>query len=189
MHSALKSSMRRSSRASAQIRLILQPLDQHLPLLDVAFVQVRRQIENRLAGKRGIRNYMKLINQEYKAYPPIDMHIRSGSTEIQTSLFQLAIANASQYGNNAIIAPNALLNDQLLDIAMIRKVPKAFLPAFLLKVFSGNIHRSRYFKSFKSSGMSVQTSRPVHFHTDGDGKGISDQFEIKVEPACLRLLY
>lgn len=140
-------------------------------------------------GKRGIQNYMKLINQEYKAYDPIDMYIRSGVSEIQASLFQLAIANASQYGNNAIIAPNALLNDQLLDIALIRKVPLAFLPAFLLKVFSGNINRSKYFKTFKSSGLTVQTSRPVHFHTDGDGKGISDRFEINVEPNCLKLLY
>lgn len=140
-------------------------------------------------GKRGIRNYMKLINQEYKGYLPIDMLIQSGTTEIQTTLFQLAIANASQYGNNAIIAPNALLNDQLLDIALIRKIPMAFLPAFLLKVFSGNISRSRYFRSFRSAGMTVRTSRPVHFHTDGDGKGISDQFEIKVEPGCLKLMY
>lgn len=140
-------------------------------------------------GKRGIQNYMKLINQEYIAYDPIEMHIRSGASEIQAPLFQLAIANASQYGNNAIIAPNALLNDQLLDIVLIRKVPLAFLPAFLLKVFSGNINRSKYFKSFKSSRLMVQTSRPVHFHTDGDGKGISDRFEINVEPNCLKLLY
>ncbi|MEO5581828.1 MAG: YegS/Rv2252/BmrU family lipid kinase [Saprospiraceae bacterium] len=140
-------------------------------------------------GKRGIRNYMKLINQEYKSYDPIEMVIRSESSEFHTPLLQLAIANASQYGNNAIIAPNALLNDQLLDIAMIRKVPLAFLPAFLLKVFSGNIDRSKYFKSFKTSGLVVETSRPVHFHTDGDGKGIADRFEIKVEPNCLKLLY
>ncbi len=139
-------------------------------------------------GQRGLRNYMKLINQEYNAYPPIEMHIISKNINLESSLFQLAIANASQYGNNAIIAPQASLNDQLLDIAMIRKVPLAILPAFLLRVFSGNIDRSRYFKSFKTEKLAIKTSRPVHFHTDGDGKGISDKFEISVVPECLKIL-
>ena len=140
-------------------------------------------------GKRGLRNYMKLINKEYNEFNPIDMHIRSGKIEMHTPLFQLAIANASQYGNNAIIAPNAQLNDQLLDIAMIRKVPLGLLPAFLLKLFSGNIDRSTYFKTFQSDQLTVDTSRPVHFHTDGDGVGVSDRFEIKVVPTCLKIIY
>jgi YegS/Rv2252/BmrU family lipid kinase len=139
-------------------------------------------------GQRGLRNYMKLINQEYKAYPPVEMNIIAKNINLQTSLFQLAIANASQYGNNAIIAPLASLNDQLLDIAMIRKVPLAILPAFLLRVFSGNIDRSKYFKSFKTEKLGIKTSRPVHFHTDGDGKGMSDSFEINVVPECLKIL-
>ena len=75
---------------------------------------------------------MKLINQEYKAYPPVEMHIIA-KTSICKLRFQLAIANASQYGNNAIIA--LAFNDQLLDIAMIRKVPLAILPAFLFRYF------------------------------------------------------
>ena len=52
-----------------------------------------------------------------------------------------------------------------------------------------NVSTASSFKTFKSSGLVVQTSRPVHFHTDGDGKGISDRFEINVEPNCLKLLY
>ncbi len=140
-------------------------------------------------GKRGMRNYMKLINQEYKSYDPIDMEITSGTEQIKSSLFQLAIANASQYGNNAIIAPRADLSDQLLDITMIRKVPLALLPAFFIKVFTGNIQRSRYARLMTTSSMQILTSRPVHFHTDGDGRGISDQFRVQVIPSCLNLLH
>lgn len=140
-------------------------------------------------GKRGMRNYMKLIHKEYHAYPTIDMAIHSGTDEIQTSLLQLAIANASQYGNNAIIAPKANLSDHILDIALIRKVPLALLPAFLIKVFSGNIHRSNYTDAMTTTCMQVNTSRPVHFHTDGDGRGMADTFSIEVVPECLQLMY
>ena len=37
--------------------------------------------------------------------------------------------------------------------------------------------------------MKVKTSVPTHFHTDGDGKGMADVFEIKLVPNCLRILY
>lgn len=140
-------------------------------------------------GRRGMRNYMKLINQEYKSYQPIEMTILSGKEKTQATLLQLAIANASQYGNNAIVAPQADLCDHILDLALIRKVPFAVLPAFLVKVFSGQIHRSRYTRLMTTSGLIVQTSRPVHFHTDGDGRGVADEFIIKVIPESLNLLY
>lgn len=140
-------------------------------------------------GQRGMTNYMKLINREYQAYQPIVMEIRYGNEFIVKPVFQLAIANATQYGNNAIVAPFASLEDQLLDISMITKVPVSLLPAFFLKVFSGNIHRSKYWQSFKTDKLLVTTSRPVHFHTDGDGRGMSEHFEIEMIPSCLRLMF
>lgn len=140
-------------------------------------------------GKRGMRNYMKLVHKEYKKYQPIMMEITYGNSKTEQSLLQLAIANASQYGNNAFIAPNANLQDQLLDIAMINKIPIALLPAFFIKLFSGNVHRSKYYTAFQSNQLKVKTSVPAHFHTDGDGKGMADVFEIKLIPNCLRILY
>lgn len=140
-------------------------------------------------GQRGMRNYMKLINSEYKAYQPILMEIHFANQVVTKPVFQLAIANASQYGNNAIVAPTAELDDQQLNIAMITKVPMALLPAFFIKVLSGNIHRSKYWQSFITDKLIVHTSRPVHFHTDGDGRGLSEHFEIELVPSCLKLFY
>lgn len=140
-------------------------------------------------GKRGMRNYMKLIHKEYKKYQPINMEIAYGFFKIEKPLLQLAIANASQYGNNVLVAPNANLQDQLLDIAMINKIPVAQLPAFFMKLFSGHVHRSKYYSAFKTNQLKVKTSEPAHFHTDGDGKGMADAFEINLVPNCLRILY
>ena len=140
-------------------------------------------------GKRGMRNYMKLIHTEYASYPPVSMEIVALQQTFHEDLFQLAIANASQYGNNAIVAPKASLEDQLLDITLIQKVPMTLLPSFLLKVFSRNILKSRYVKTFQTDHCTVHTSRPVHFHTDGDGRGMSDSFEISVVPGCLNILW
>ncbi|MEP7266303.1 MAG: diacylglycerol kinase family protein [Saprospiraceae bacterium] len=140
-------------------------------------------------GKRGLSNYMKLIQSEYKNYQPIEIVYHYNNESVSKNIFQVAFANASQYGNNAIIAPNASLNDQLIDICLIDKVPMALLPAFFLKVFSGNIGQSNYAQSFTSDHLEVETSRPVHFHTDGDGRGIAQKFEIKLIPSCLKLMY
>lgn len=140
-------------------------------------------------GQRGLRNYMKLVQKEYLAYTPIDMEITVRNKTFSKKLFQLAIANASQYGNNAFIAPKASLQDQILDIAMISKVPVALLPAFFLKLFSKNIQSSKYYTGMQTDKLSIKTDRIVHFHTDGDGKGLNNQFEITVVPNCVQVFY
>jgi diacylglycerol kinase (ATP) len=140
-------------------------------------------------GQRGMRNYMKLIQSEYRGFKPCHMKLSHSQQSFEANLFQLAIANASQYGNNAVVAPTASISDGLLDIAMIRKVPIPLLPAFFLKVFAGQIHKSRYVTSFQTAALKIQTERPMDFHTDGDGKGMACEFEIHIRPDCLRLIY
>src|SRR5688572_22560582 len=56
--------------------------------------------------KRGFWGYSKLVIQEYLRYPEFDaiLKLSEDSNSAQKS-FMIAIANSSQYGNNAKVAP------------------------------------------------------------------------------------
>ncbi len=140
-------------------------------------------------GKRGLRNYMKLIQKEYLQYKPIEVSILDKKTPEKKNVITLAFANGSQYGNNALIAPHAKEDDAFMETVSIQKIPFAFLPAFFVRVLSGKILSSKYVSSTSNQSLKIKTNTPVHFHTDGDGKGITDTFEVSVIKNCLKIFY
>jgi YegS/Rv2252/BmrU family lipid kinase len=76
-----------------------------------------------LAKRRGLASYVRVALREYADYRPTAVTVRTGEGELSTDCYVLAFANASQYGNNAYIAPHADLKDGLLDLCLIDRLP------------------------------------------------------------------
>ena len=74
------------------------------------------------ADTRGPMTYLQTMIKEYTHFVPDTYRVTLGEGEetLETEAFVLVVANASQYGNNAYIAPEADLSDGLLDLALIR---------------------------------------------------------------------
>ena len=80
----------------------------------------------------------------------------------------MALANSRQYGNNAQIAPLARLDDGLLELVVLPKLPKVAALWQARRLFSGNVH--------KFPGVRMQSIRQVEissdtlktFHVDGE---------------------
>src|SRR6478735_6587447 len=70
--------------------------------------------------KRGLRSYVELILKEFGKFQGGKANIKLNGQTLETPCFVLAFANASQYGNNAYIAPMADIRDGLLDVCLIR---------------------------------------------------------------------
>lgn len=68
------------------------------------------------AGKRGPITYMQKILEEGLSYQPETYEIEDEEGTRRYKAFLVSAANASQYGNNAYIAPQASMSDGLLDI-------------------------------------------------------------------------
>ena len=64
--------------------------------------------------KRGFKTYVLQTLKEFKNYKSKSYQLKYQDFEIKHEAFLLSIANSSQYGNNAFIAPKAELNDGLL---------------------------------------------------------------------------
>ena len=68
------------------------------------------------AGKRGPITYMQKVLEEGLSYEPETYVIEDEDGTHRYKAFLVSAANASQYGNNAYIAPQASMSDGLLDI-------------------------------------------------------------------------
>ena len=79
----------------------------------------------------------------------------------------MALRNASQYGNNAYIAPSASINDGLLDVTIIHAGNPVNRPC---RVDGAHrIHRAQYvIHTFRTDNIIIERERKGASHVDGE---------------------
>jgi diacylglycerol kinase (ATP) len=137
--------------------------------------------------KRGLQEYARLTIREFLKFNEFQAEIKTEHTTFNRKAFIIAIANSSQYGNNARIAPAASICDELLHISLLKKVP-LYRMDFVYSFFTGQISKSRYCEIIPIKQMSITLNTPIAFHIDGEPCGENDQFDIKIIPHSLRML-
>ena len=138
-----------------------------------------------LAGSRGLSTYLQVTLREYRRYRPVPVYATLDEQEISTSCYVLAFANASQYGNNAYIAPRADLRDGLLDVCLIDELPPLRAFRVSLAMALGNLPQSRAAEYFRVPRGRVVAAAPIGFHVDGDYLGHGTEFDVNVLPLAL----
>lgn len=137
--------------------------------------------------KRGLRAYTKLVLKEFMSFPEFDVIVSTGEKELAKKAFVIAIANSSQYGNNARIAPSASVCDEELNVSILKKFPPYRLD-FIYSFFSGTIDQSAYCETLRMRDGIIRLGQPVAYHIDGEYAGTDDRFEIEILPASLKVL-
>jgi len=139
-------------------------------------------------GKRGLAGYTKLVLKEFVSYKEIEAHIVVDGTPHQANSFIIALANSSQFGNNAKVAPLASVCDELIDVCFIRKVPFTQMVGFAAKMFTGTLDRSSLVKIYKGKKISIQFPKPVAFHIDGEPQEPASKFNVQIDAGRLKML-
>lgn len=120
------------------------------------------------AGKRGPATYMENVFNELLKYKPETYEIEDETGSKSYKAFLITCANASQWGNNAFIAPHASMNDGLMDVTIVEPFNAIEAPELGLQLFSKSIDRNNKIKTFKSRKIHFHRSQPGVIHYDGD---------------------
>ena len=137
------------------------------------------------AGSRGLSTYLRVTLREYRRYLPVPVEVDLNGKLRQTDCYVLAFANASQYGNNAYIAPLADLRDGLLDVCLIDSLPVVRAIKVSLGMALGNLPQSKAAEYFRVSQSRVVAQAPLGFHVDGDYLGHATEFVVELMPLAL----
>lgn len=121
--------------------------------------------ENR---SRGFFTYIKLTLSELVRYRSQQYKLRVNGNLTTGKAFLITVANASQYGNNAYIAPQARVDDGVMDICVI---PPFNIFQFLsigFKMFNKTLDTSSSVITYRSDEVLIEreTEGPIHF--DGE---------------------
>jgi diacylglycerol kinase (ATP) len=130
---------------------------------------------------RGLSNYVKTTIREYFNYEP-EMYkiIIDNERIINRSAFLITFANASQYGNNAYIAPGADIYDGKLDMCILSPFRLYKAPGIGIRLFLKNIHRSHLMHTERASSILLERDTEGVVHFDGEPFRLGKILEISL---------
>ena len=120
------------------------------------------------SGKRGLATYLENTLRESLTYKPETYTIENSSGTVSYKAFLIACANASQYGNNAYIAPQASLTDGMMDITILEPFTVLDVPALSFQLFNRTIDQNSRIKTMKDKSIVIHRESEGVFHFDGD---------------------
>lgn len=100
---------------------------------------------------------------------------------IEQQAFLVTCANADQYGNNAIIAPEAELDDGLFDVVVIRNMSLLKAPQVAIDLFTKNINESASIDIYRTDHLIIEREEEGLAQVDGESLELGRRIEITIQ--------
>ncbi len=140
------------------------------------------------SGKRGLLSYVENTLREGLKYEPDTYTLElDGSTE-KHKAFLIACANASQYGNNAYIAPHASMKDGLMDIIIMEPFNTIESPQIILQLFNKTIDSNTHVRTLQAKKVRITRSVEGVAHCDGDPFITGNEIEVEMFNNCFNVV-
>src|SRR5574344_2425644 len=142
------------------------------------------------AGKRGPMTYIENVLKEGLKYKPetYEVEIEDEKKPQKYNAFLIACANASQYGNNAYIAPKATMTDGLMDVSVMEPFNAFDAPQISIDLFNKTLDNNSKIKTFKAKRIHVHRSAPGAIHYDGDQIITGMDVDVSIEKHGIKIV-
>ena len=140
------------------------------------------------AGKRGPITYMQKVLEEGLSYEPETYVIEDEDGTHRYKAFLVSAANASQYGNNAYIAPQASMSDGLLDIIIMEPFDLIEAPQVAIELFNKTLDKNLKIKTFRAKHIHILRKKEGVIHYDGDPITSDADVDISVVPKGINIV-
>jgi YegS/Rv2252/BmrU family lipid kinase len=148
--------------------------------------QVSALFNSRPHGRRGFLSYIILALQALLTYQPEEYTIVTEHETLRQPFLLIALANSRQYGNGAIVAPHAQLNDGQLDLVTIRARSPLILLWEARRLFNGTITKSASVQSRHIRHATISSPQPLCLHVDGEPvANMEATLSVDLHPAAL----
>lgn len=143
---------------------------------------------NERTGRRGLFSYVYLSIMSYSKFKPVSLKILVNGKEIFSNPFVLAVANTSEYGNGAKIAPHAIPDDGYFELCLLQDITmlKGVLNGW--RLFNGSIDKIAEMTMLRAAKVEVFPESTVYYHVDGETHETSNSLTFTVMPKHLKVL-
>lgn len=141
-------------------------------------------------SSRGLFSYIKSALSQWVKYSPVEYTIRAfdgnENHEVTVKAFIVAVCNASQYGNNAFIAPHASICDGMLDVVIIHSGNPLTRALAGAQLFTGRIDHNLLIETLRVNRASIHRF-PGPAHVDGEPRMMPETINVECRKGELLL--
>lgn len=121
------------------------------------------------AGKRGVMTYLEKILKDGLSYEAETYRYSiDGGECVEKRAWLISCANASQYGNDAYIAPQASMKDGLLDIVVMDPVGMQNAVSVNMEMLNKTLDKNSNIATFKGRRLTIKRESEGYVHFDGE---------------------
>jgi len=138
--------------------------------------------------KRGPITYAENILREGLKYKPEKYVVEDEQGTNTYKAFLVSCANASQYGNNAYIAPQASMSDGKMDVIIIPPLDVVEAPQVSIDMFNKTLDKNPKIKTFQSQRLHIRREKAGLIHVDGDPIMTDCDVDVQIEAGGIRMV-
>lgn len=138
--------------------------------------------------KRGSKTYIENVLKNFHSYNSETYEIETENENFSCKAFLITCANASQYGNNAYIAPHASLCDGMMDVSIIEPFEIYDAVPLTIQLFTKHIDYNKHVKRLRCRKIHILRKEPGIIHIDGDAINADKELCIETIHNGLRVL-
>lgn len=137
--------------------------------------------------ERGFITYLQLSIKEFFNYKETNYQLTIDDKIMYKKAFLITFANSNQYGNNAFIAPNAIIDDGWISMVIVKKFSLIYALPLAIKLFTKKINSSNFVEEIKVK--KAQIIFPNNeIHLDGEPLKIENKINLEVLPLSLNVI-
>ena len=137
---------------------------------------------------RGFFNYIKTTIATFFSFNDINIKFKNIDYQKYNGKYlMLNVANTRQFGNDAFIAPNAILDDGLVDIVLVKRFSLIGSVKFEYQLFSKKLGGNPFVTYLRLEQIDLEIDNNI-WHIDGDAMELPSPVEIQVLKHSLKVL-
>lgn len=148
---------------------------------------IAHQFQQLSRGKRGGLPYLTIGLRSVWGYRAGSYVIECDGERLESEALLIAFANGCQYGNNAVIAPLACVDDGKLEMVVVKPWPAAANFLRVHHLFRRTAHRAPGVLTRSVTSARVTSTAPLEMHVDGETVESAFEARVRVVAGALTL--
>lgn len=136
---------------------------------------------------RGPLGYVRNVLESVVDFKSEEYEIISDEGTLRERAFVLTCANASQYGNDVFIAPNADMEDGKMNVSLLKPLTALEMPQTTLQLFTKNIDKNSKMISLLTSKLHIKRAKKGMMHVDGEPIETGSEIDVHIVPKGLKV--
>ncbi|MBQ8703878.1 MAG: hypothetical protein IJ524_05840 [Bacteroidales bacterium] len=139
------------------------------------------------AKTRGLTGYTNIVLRAYNNYRETDYTLHLNNRTLHRTAWIIALQNSDRIGYGMPVSPTARLDDGIIDISIVDKIPVDHLPLTAPLLLTNHLQLSQHVEMFRSTEVVIEGNADRWVDIDGEGINLGRTVRFVNQPKSVKV--